>query len=188
MTGLTPAVTVGDHAADAVGLRRQPVQRPATTSSSATTPPPTCFRSTRSTRRRPTTRPTPGTHHAQGARAATWSRPARRPRWAIGAPVFKAATYSFFVGSASAGTYANMLLVDPNGMASTQHLDYGNTVQPAVEGVVDFQVAVGNDANANGTINESARPAPTSGSATPAARPSPAPRAARCRRRCARCA
>jgi hypothetical protein len=82
--------------------------------------------------------------------------PSPAPTLGIGAPVFKAATYSFFVGSASAGTYANMLLVDPNGMASTQHLDYGNTVQPAVEGVVDFQVAVGNDANTNGAIDEGA--------------------------------
>ncbi|HEX9103025.1 MAG TPA: prepilin-type N-terminal cleavage/methylation domain-containing protein [Polyangia bacterium] len=73
-----------------------------------------------------------------------------------GTPVFKAATYSFFVAPSNANPpmYAGMLMVDPNGVVSTNHLDYGNGVQPAVEGVVDFQVAVGNDANANGIITD----------------------------------
>jgi prepilin-type N-terminal cleavage/methylation domain-containing protein len=71
-----------------------------------------------------------------------------------GSPVFKAATYSFFVGPASANNYAGMLLVDTNGMASAQHLDYGNTVQPIVEGAVDFQVSVGDDTNNDGTIDQ----------------------------------
>lgn len=48
--------------------------------------------------------------------------------------------------------YANMLMVDPAGVTSNNHLDYGKSVQPAVEGVIDFQVAVGNDLNGNGVI------------------------------------
>lgn len=71
-----------------------------------------------------------------------------------GTPVFKAATYSIFVvPSTTTGpnaAYANMLMVDPDGIASANHLDYGRKVQPAVEGVVDFQVAVGNDNSGTG--------------------------------------
>jgi prepilin-type N-terminal cleavage/methylation domain-containing protein len=68
-----------------------------------------------------------------------------------GSPVFKAYTYSIFVAPSTAGGYANMLMVDPNGVVSSNHLDYGGKVQPAVEGVVDFQVAVGRDTSGTGT-------------------------------------
>ena len=70
-----------------------------------------------------------------------------------GTPVFKAYTYSIFVASSSvSGTstaYDNMLMVDPDGMASSNHLDF-TKVQPAVEGVIDFQVAIGNDTSGTG--------------------------------------
>lgn len=77
-----------------------------------------------------------------------------------GTYVLKAATYTFFVspqvtnGSGGVTLYSNMLMVDPNGVASTNHLDYGNTVQPAVEGVDDFQVAIGQDSDGNGIVND----------------------------------
>lgn len=66
-----------------------------------------------------------------------------------GTPVFKAYTYSIFVSDSTINTSANaaydhMLMVDPAGITSTNHLNYTN-VQPAVEGVIDFQVAVGQD-------------------------------------------
>ena len=73
-----------------------------------------------------------------------------------GSPVFKAATYSFYVGNNLTGSdnvYNNMLLVDPDGVASVTHQDY-TKVQPAVEGVVDFQIAVGNDLDGSGTITD----------------------------------
>jgi hypothetical protein len=72
----------------------------------------------------------------------------------IGSPVFKAATYSFFVAPAGSGTYTGMLMIDSAGVASTNHLDFPTKVQPAVEGVVDFQIAVGADNDANGTIDQ----------------------------------
>jgi len=74
---------------------------------------------------------------------------------AIGSPVLKATTYSFFVAPAGTATYANMLMIDDNGVASSNHLDF-TKVMPAVEGVVDFQIAVGNDGNGDGIITESA--------------------------------
>ncbi|HXU70524.1 MAG TPA: prepilin-type N-terminal cleavage/methylation domain-containing protein [Polyangia bacterium] len=68
--------------------------------------------------------------------------------------VFKAASYSFFVAPASTNTlYAGMLMVDPNGVTSANHLDFGGKVQPAVEGAVDFQVAVGADSLNTGNID-----------------------------------
>jgi prepilin-type N-terminal cleavage/methylation domain-containing protein len=73
----------------------------------------------------------------------------------INSPVLKAASYSFFVAPAATATYGNMLMIDPDGVASANHVDY-TKVQPAVEGVIDFQVAVGVDANADGVITESA--------------------------------
>jgi prepilin-type N-terminal cleavage/methylation domain-containing protein len=72
-----------------------------------------------------------------------------------GTPVLKAYTYSIFVsnhgveGSVNAAD-DNMLMVDPAGITSITHLDSGVSVQPAVEGVVDFQVAVGNDTSGTG--------------------------------------
>jgi len=74
---------------------------------------------------------------------------------ANGTPVFKAYTYSIFVANSTLigstnKAYDNMLMVDPAGITSTNHLDYGKTVQPAVEGVIDFQVAVGNDTSGTG--------------------------------------
>lgn len=74
-----------------------------------------------------------------------------------GTPVFKAATYSFFVApkDATPAVYAGTLMVDSSGVVSLNHLAYGSaTVQPAIEGVVDFQVAVGNDSNNNGIITD----------------------------------
>jgi hypothetical protein len=44
-------------------------------------------------------------------------------------------------------------MVDPDGVASPNHLDF-TRVMPAAEGVVDFQVAVGNDGNGDGVISE----------------------------------
>ncbi|HEX6839055.1 MAG TPA: prepilin-type N-terminal cleavage/methylation domain-containing protein, partial [Polyangia bacterium] len=90
----------------------------------------------------PTTLPTVQAYDATGGKSGT--------------PVFKAATYSFFVApdDGTAGIYANMLMIDSNGVVSTTHTDYGKTVQPAVEGVADFQIAVGNDANGNGLITD----------------------------------
>jgi len=70
----------------------------------------------------------------------------------IGTPVFKAATYSLYVSTDS--NYNGMLMVDPDGVASTSHTNYVK-VQPAIEGVVDFQIAVGNDLDASGTITDS---------------------------------
>jgi prepilin-type N-terminal cleavage/methylation domain-containing protein len=73
---------------------------------------------------------------------------------AIGSPVLKASTYSFYVAPAGTAFYANMLMVDADGVASANHLDF-TKVMPAVEGVVDFQIAIGNDTNADGIITES---------------------------------
>jgi prepilin-type N-terminal cleavage/methylation domain-containing protein len=73
---------------------------------------------------------------------------------AVGAPVLKATTYSFFVAPAGTPTFANMLMIDPDGVASSNHLDF-TRVMPAIEGVVDFQVAIGNDGNGDGVITES---------------------------------
>jgi hypothetical protein len=69
--------------------------------------------------------------------------------------VLKAYTYSIFVANSKLITstnaaYDNMLMLDPAGITSSNHLDYGVSVQPAVEGVVDFQVAVGNDTSGTG--------------------------------------
>jgi prepilin-type N-terminal cleavage/methylation domain-containing protein len=82
----------------------------------------------------------------------------------IGTYVLKAATYTFFVvpatTNASGGLtlYSNTLMVDPNGVASTNHLDYTSSnpkVQPAIEGVLDFQLALGQDsAGSDGVITE----------------------------------
>lgn len=86
------------------------------------------------------------------------------PTLAPGSPVFKATSYSFFVVPTSVtSNYSGMLMVDPNGVTSTNHLDYGSGVQPAVEGVVDFQVAVGQDSTSDGLIDTwSQTAAPTS--------------------------
>jgi len=83
-----------------------------------------------------------------------------------GTYVFKAATYTFFVvppttnGSGNLTLYSNTLMVDPNGVASLNHLDYTSTtstpptVQPAVEGIIDFQAAIGEDTDQDGKIND----------------------------------
>jgi hypothetical protein len=68
--------------------------------------------------------------------------------------VLKATTYTFFVAPAGTATYAGMLMVDPAGVASSNHLDF-TKVMPAAEGVVDLQLAVGNDGNGDGIITES---------------------------------
>ena len=78
-----------------------------------------------------------------------------------GTYVLKAATYTFFVSPAQTDSggnlkmYSNMLMVDPDGVASSNHLDYGGKVQPAVEGLVDFQVAIGVDSTPDGNIDNS---------------------------------
>lgn len=100
-----------------------------------------------------TTRPAPGTITLTST--ATTLPSSGAPTLSVGTPVFKASTYSFFVvPTDAASNYAGMLMVDPNGVTSTNHLDYGGAVQPAVEGVVDFQVAVGQDSDANGYVVE----------------------------------
>ena len=99
-----------------------------------------------------TTRPIAGTLPLV-AQSGSFVSPTTAPTLAIGSPVFKAASYSFFIAPSSAGTYASMLMVDPNGVMSNNHIDYGNTVQPAVEGAVDFQVAVGADQNSDGAMD-----------------------------------
>ncbi|MGZ3443383.1 MAG: PilW family protein, partial [Polyangia bacterium] len=90
------------------------------------------------------------TFDAQATAAST--PPALSMPLAAGSPVLKASTYSLYVSSS--GIYSGMLMVDPDGVVSANHANY-TRVQPAVEGVVDFQVAVGIDGNADGTITES---------------------------------
>lgn len=88
--------------------------------------------------------------------SAAYVFPSGSPTLGTGTPVFKAYTYSIYVApSTLTNGYANMLVLDTNGVASTNHLDWGNTVQPIVEGVVDLQVAIGFDNNVDGTVTES---------------------------------
>jgi hypothetical protein len=98
------------------------------------------------------TRPAPGTL-GLGTLAANVAGPSLA--LAVGSPVLKAMTYSFFVAPAGTPTYAGMLMIDADGVASSNHLDFSK-VMPAAEGVVDFQVAIGNDGNGDGVITESA--------------------------------
>jgi prepilin-type N-terminal cleavage/methylation domain-containing protein len=63
--------------------------------------------------------------------------------------VMAAQSLSIFMRPANTGNFSNMLLVDPNGMAGTDHLD----AEPVVEGAEDFQIAVGIDTNDNGIID-----------------------------------
>jgi prepilin-type N-terminal cleavage/methylation domain-containing protein len=105
----------------------------------------------------PETFPTPWPHPGiigLGVPGGTVTPPQPAPSLPPGSPVFKAATYSIFVGPGTAKNYADMLLVDAKGVVSNNHLDYGGNVQPAVEGVVDFQVATGADANSDGNIDQ----------------------------------
>jgi prepilin-type N-terminal cleavage/methylation domain-containing protein len=64
--------------------------------------------------------------------------------------VMKAVTESLYVDTTSGGNYTNMLMLDPDGVAGTSHSD----ADPLVENVVDFQVAMGCDDNADGVITE----------------------------------
>jgi prepilin-type N-terminal cleavage/methylation domain-containing protein len=98
------------------------------------------------------TRPAPGTL-SLGSLAGNVVGPSLS--LAVGAPVLKAMTYSFFVAPAGTATYAGMLMVDADGLASTNHLDF-TKVMPAAEGVVDFQAAIGNDGDGDGVITENA--------------------------------
>lgn len=107
-----------------------------------------------------TTTPTAGTL-SLGSLGANVVSPATPPTLKANMPVFKATTYSFFVvpttGTGSSSTYGNMLMVDTNGVASAAHTTYNSaSVQPLVEGVVDFQVAVGVDNTGDGVITDSA--------------------------------
>jgi type IV pilus assembly protein PilW len=85
--------------------------------------------------------------------------PSPAPALDIGSPVLKAAAYSFFVVPKNnpATTYDRMLIADADGPMSTDHTAYGTTgnVQPVVEGVLDFQIAVGADTNGDGIVTES---------------------------------
>jgi prepilin-type N-terminal cleavage/methylation domain-containing protein len=94
------------------------------------------------------TRPTAGTL-SFGTLAGNVVAPPVTIAAAASSPVFKAATYTFYV--ASTGSFANMLMIDANGVASTDHVA---GAQPAVEGAIDFQVAVGNDTNGDGLLTD----------------------------------
>jgi hypothetical protein len=77
---------------------------------------------------------------------------------AVGSPVMKAQTWSVFQAPSTATAFSGMLMVDPNGVASSNHLDFtGNSsaalVQPVVDGIVDFQVAVGIDGQNAGVVD-----------------------------------
>lgn len=100
----------------------------------------------------PSTRPSPGTLPLK-AIGGTVVAPSPAPNLAQSSPVFKAASYSFFIAPSTVALYGGMLMVDPNGVTSTNHLDYGGKVQPAVEAAVDFQVAVGADSDSDGNID-----------------------------------
>ena len=67
-----------------------------------------------------------------------------------GNTVFKVSAAALYVPTT--GTYANMLLYDPDGPLGTTHDD----ADPLVDGVVDLQVAVAVDANGDGLITENA--------------------------------
>jgi prepilin-type N-terminal cleavage/methylation domain-containing protein len=100
-----------------------------------------------------TSRPIPGNLPLK-AISGTFAAPTQAPNLKKDCPVYKAASYSFFIApSPAAGVYSNMLMVDPNGVTSTNHTDYGGKVQPAVEAAVDFQVAVGADSLNSGSID-----------------------------------
>ena len=113
-----------------------------------------------------TTRPTAGTLSFGSVSPAPTTLPAMTDYVANttpGTPVLKASTYSIFVANSTiitgtSAAYDNMLIVDSDGITSINHLAYSagssTTVQPAVENVIDFQVAVGNDLNANGNITD----------------------------------
>ncbi len=68
-----------------------------------------------------------------------------------GATVMKAQSISFYVESAS-GPFHGLLMYDPDGVAGASHDD----AQPLVEGVEDFQIALGADRDGDGVITESA--------------------------------
>jgi len=100
--------------------------------------------------------PTPGTLSLGTLSSAPIAPTLSTPSTAVNAPVLKAATLSMYVVPSTDTTgYANMLVVDPSGIGSTQHTNYGGTVQPLVEGVVDMQIAIGLDTNQDGTVTES---------------------------------
>jgi hypothetical protein len=62
--------------------------------------------------------------------------------------VMKAYSYALYVQTS--GVYANMLMLDPDGMIGSAHTD----AQPLADGVIDLQAAVGIDGNADGIITE----------------------------------
>jgi prepilin-type N-terminal cleavage/methylation domain-containing protein len=109
-----------------------------------------------------TTRNTAGTLYFGTLSSAVYTPTTAAPGIGNNSPVFKAATYSFYVVTAQSDTgsptyFQKMLFVDTDGVASTNHKNYGSTtVQPLVEGVVDFQIALGNDADISGTITDTA--------------------------------
>lgn len=65
----------------------------------------------------------------------------------IGNSVFRATSISIYL-DATAGPTQWMLMLDPDGMAGSTHAD----AQPLIEGIADFQLAVGLDSNADGII------------------------------------
>jgi prepilin-type N-terminal cleavage/methylation domain-containing protein len=65
--------------------------------------------------------------------------------------VMKAVSYTIYVNTTANDTFQNMLMLDPDGIiGGTDHSD----AQPVVENVVDFQVAMGVDGDADGVIKE----------------------------------
>ena len=67
---------------------------------------------------------------------------------AAGAVVLKARTVALYVS----GGAASMLMLDPDGMAGSDHLD----AQPLVDHAIDLQLAVAIDNDTDGSISESA--------------------------------
>jgi prepilin-type N-terminal cleavage/methylation domain-containing protein len=99
--------------------------------------------------------PKPGTL-SFGSLASAPVQPTNGVTVAVGSPVMKAQTWSIFMAPSTATAFVNMLMLDPNGVASSNHLDFTSSssplVQPVVDGVVDFQVAVGIDGLNSGTV------------------------------------
>jgi prepilin-type N-terminal cleavage/methylation domain-containing protein len=65
--------------------------------------------------------------------------------------LYAAKAYSYALYVETAGVYANMLMLDPDGMVGASHAD----AQPLASGVIDLQAAVGVDANGDGNIADS---------------------------------
>jgi prepilin-type N-terminal cleavage/methylation domain-containing protein len=62
--------------------------------------------------------------------------------------VFRAASIGLFVSTTA--PFADMLMLDPDGVAGSSHDD----ADPLVDGVIDLQIAVGRDDDGSGTITD----------------------------------